>query len=65
MTEILLTETLSLNSKINKTGLFALIFYYRTINIFGNYFIKNPNPFIMNQLSIIGTGKEPITKICY
>ena len=62
MTEILLTGTLSLNS-INKQarvvviGLIALIFDPKTINIFANSFIKN-------QLSIIRTGKEPVTKMC-
>ena len=70
MTEILLTRTLSLNL-INKQvraaalGLNALIFDTKTINIFANSFIKNPNPFIKNQLSIIRTGKEPVTKIYY
>ena len=70
MTEILLTGPLSLNS-INKQvraaviGLIALIFDSKTINIFANSFIKHPNPFIKNQLSIIRTGKEPVTKICY
>ena len=70
MTEILLTGPFSLNS-INKQvraaviGLISLIFDSKTINIFANYFIKNPNPFIKNQLSIIWTGKEPVTKICY
>ena len=66
MTEILLTGTLSLNSKNKQAraaiiGLIALIFYSRTINISANSFIKNPNPFIKNQLSIIWTGKEPVT----
>ena len=66
---LLLTGPLSLNS-INKQvraaviGLIALIFDSKTINIFANYFIKNPNSFIKNQLSIIRTGKEPVTKIC-
>ena len=70
MTKILLTGPFSLNS-INKQvraaviGLISLIFDSKTINIFANYFIKNPNPFIKNQLSIIRTGKEPVTKICY
>ena len=70
MTEILLTRPLSLNS-INKQaraaviGLIALIFNSKTINIFANSFIKHPNPFIKNQLSMIWTGKEPVTKICY
>ena len=70
MTEILLTGPLSLNS-INKLvraaviGPSALIFDSKTINIFANPFIKHPNPFIKNQLSIIRTGKEPVTKICY
>ena len=70
MTEILLTGPLSLNS-INKRvrtaviGLIALILDSKTINIFANSFIKHPNPFIKNQLSIIWTGKEPVTKICY
>ena len=71
MTEILLTGPLSLNL-INKQvraaviGLIALIFDSKTINIFAYFFIKNPNPFIKNQLlSIIPTGKEPVTKICY
>ena len=69
MTEILLTGNLSLNS-INKQarplviGLIALIFDPKTINIFANSFIKHPNPFIKNQLSIIRTGKEPVTKMC-
>ena len=67
MTEILLTGNLSLNS-INKqaraVGLIALIFDPKTINIFANSFIKHPNPFIKNQLSIIRTGKEPVTKMC-
>ena len=69
MTEILLTEPLSLNS-INKQvravviGLIALIFDSKTIYIFANSFIKYPNPFIKNQLSIFQTGKEPVTKIC-
>ena len=69
MTEILLTGPLSLNS-INKQvravviGLIALIFDSKTINICANSFIKYPNPFIKNQLSIIQTGKEPVTKIC-
>ena len=69
MTEILLTGPLSLNS-INKQvravviGLIALIFDSKTINIFANSFIKYPNPFIKNQLSIIQTGKGPVTKIC-
>ena len=66
MTEILLTGPLSLNS-INKQvrtaviGPSALIFDSK----FANSFIKHPNPFIKNQLSIIRTGKEPVTKICY
>ena len=70
MTEILLTGPLSLVS-INKQvraaviGLIALIFGSKTINIFANSFIKHPNPFIKNQLSIVRTGKEPVTKICY
>ena len=70
ITEILLTGPLSLNS-INKQvraaviGLIALVFDSKTINIFANSFIKHPNPFIKNQLSIIRTGKEPVTKICY
>ena len=70
MAEILLTGPLSLNS-INKQvraaviGLIALIFDSKTINIFANSFIKYPNPFIKNQLSIRWTGKEPVTKICY
>ena len=69
MTEILLTGTLSLNS-INKQAravvicLIALIFDPKTIYIFANSFIKHPNPFIKNQLSIIRTGKEPVTKMC-
>ena len=69
MTEILLTGPLSLNS-FNKRvraaviGLIALILESKTINIFANSFIKHPNPFIKNQLSIIRTGKEPVTKIC-
>ena len=55
MTEILLTGLLSLNS-INKQvrasviGLIALIFDSKTINIFANYFIKHPNPFIIQTL---------------
>ena len=70
MTEILLTGPLSINS-INKQvraaviGPNVLIFYSKTINIFANSYIKHPNPFIKNQLSIIRTGKEPVTKICY
>ena len=70
MTEILLTGPLSLNS-INKQiraafiGLIALIFDSKTIYIFANSFIKHLNPLIKNQLSIILTGKEPVTKICY
>ena len=70
MTEILLTGSFSFNS-INKQvraaviGLIFLIFDSKTIDIFSNYFIKNPNPFIRNQLSIFWTGKEPVTKICY
>ena len=70
MTKILLTGPLSLNS-INKQvraaviGLIALIFDSKTINIFANSLIKNPNPFIKNQLSIIRAGKEPVIKICY
>ena len=70
MTEILLTGPLSLNS-INKQvraaviGLIALKFDSKTINIFAIFFIKNPNLFIKNQLSIIRTGKEHFTKICY
>ena len=69
MTEILLTGPLSLNT-INKQVravvlcVIALIFESKTINIFANSFIKYPNPFIKNQLSIIQTGKEPVTKIC-
>ena len=69
MKEILLNGTLSLNS-INKEaravviGLIAQIFDPKTINILANSFIKHPNPFIKNQLSIIRTGKEPVTKIC-
>ena len=70
MTEILLTGTLSLNSINHQAraaviGLIAMIFDSKTINIFANSFIKYPNPFIKNQLSIIRTGKEPVTKICY
>ena len=70
MTEILLTGPLSLKS-INKQvraaviGLIVLIFDSKTINIFAIYFIKHPDPFIKNQLSIIRKGKEPVTKICY
>ena len=56
MIEILLTGPLSL---------IVLIFDSKIINIFANSFIKHPNPFIKNQLSIIRTGKVPITKICY
>ena len=69
MIEILLTGPFSLNS-INKQvraaviGLIALIFDSKTMRIFANSFIKYPNPFIKNQLSIIRTGKEPVTKIC-
>ena len=69
MTEILLIGPLSLNS-INKRvraaviGLIALILDSKTINIFANSFIKHLNPFIKNHLSIIRTGKEPVTKIC-
>ena len=70
MTEILLAGPLRLNSIKKKTrasvqGLIALIFDSKTINIFANSFIKHPNPFIKNQLSIIRSGKEPVTKICY
>ena len=67
MTEILLTGSLSLNS-INKQvmlaviGLIAMIFDSKTINIFANSFIKNPNPFIKNQLSIIRTVKNLLPK---
>ena len=70
MIEILLTWPLGLKS-INKRvraaviGLIAFIFDSKTVNIFANSFIKHPNPFIKNQLSIIWTGKEPVTKICY
>ena len=70
MTKILLTVPLSLNS-INKQVraavivLIALKFASKTINIFAIFFIKNPNLFIKNQLSIIRTGKEHFTKICY
>ena len=70
MTEILLTGPLTLNS-INKqvrdavVGLIALLFDSKTINIFATSFIKHQNPFTKNQLSIIRTGKEPVTKICY
>ena len=70
MTETLLTGPLSLNS-INKQvkaaviGLIAFLFDSKTINIIANSVIKHPNPFIKNQLSIIRTGKEPVTKICY
>ena len=70
MTEILLTGPLSLNS-INKqvrdavVGLIAFISDSKIINICANSFIKHPNPFIKNQLSIIRSGKEPVTKICY
>ena len=70
MTEILLTVPFSLNS-INKqvraavVGLIALILDSKIINIFANSFIKHPNPFIKNQLSIIRSCKEPVTKICY
>ena len=68
MTEILLTGTTSLNS-INKQvraaviGLIAFIVDSKTIYNFANSFIKYPNPFIKNQLSIIRTGKEPVTKM--
>ena len=54
MTEIVLTGTLSLNP-INKQaravviGRIAFIFDYKTITIFANYFLKNPNPFMKNQ----------------
>ena len=70
MTEILLTWPLSLHSIYKQVraaliGLIALILYSKTINILANSFIKHPNPFIKNQLSIIWTGKEPVTKICY
>ena len=70
MTEILLIGTFSFNSKIKQAwtrviGLIALIFFSRTIKIFANSFIKNQNPFIKNQLSIIWTSNEPVTKICY
>ena len=43
-------------------GLVALIFYSRTIYIFANSFIKNLNPFIKNQLSIIGLVKNLLSK---
>ena len=70
MTEILVTGTSNINSKLKQAraaviGLIVLIFYSRTINIFSNSFIKNLNPFIKNQLSIIWIGKKPVTKICY
>ena len=61
MAEILLTGMLSLNL-LNKQvraaviGLTALIFDSKTIYIFANSFIKHPNPFIKNQLSIIRSG---------
>ena len=69
MTEILLTGPLSLNSTNKRVraaviGLIGLILDSKAINIFANSFIKHPNPFIKNQLSIIRTGKEPVTKIC-
>ena len=70
MTEILLNGPLSLNS-INQQvrtaviGQIALIFASKTVNIFAYFFIKNPNPFIKDQLSSIRTGKNPVTKICY
>ena len=69
MTEILLAGSLSFYS-INKRvraaviGLIPLILDSKTIDTFANSFIKHPNPFIKNQLSIIRTGKEPVTKIC-
>ena len=70
MTEILLTGPLSLNLtkksvRASVQCLIAMIFDSKTIKIFANSFIKHPNPFIKNQLSIIRTGKEPVTKICY
>ena len=70
MTEILLTGPLSLNSikkqvRAAVIGLIALIFDSKTINIFAYSVRKNPNAFIKNQLSIIRTGKEPVTKICH
>ena len=57
----------SINKQVRAAviGLIALIFDFKTINIFANSFIKNLNPFIKNQLSIIRTGKKPVTKICY
>ena len=69
MAEIMLIGTLSLNS-INKQVRaalkcqIALMFDSKTINIFANSFIKNQNPFIKNQLSIIQTSKGPVIKIC-
>ena len=70
MTEILLTGTLSINSKKKQAratviGLIVLILYSRTINIFPHSFIKNMNPFIKSQLSIIWTSKKPVSKICF
>ena len=43
-------------------GLIAMIFDSKTINIFANSFIKNPNPFIKNQLSIIQMVKNLLPK---
>ena len=70
MTEILLTGPLSLNStnkqaRATVIGLIALISDPKTIYIFADSFIKHPNPYIKNQLSIIRPDKEPVTKKCY
>ena len=43
-------------------GLIVMIFDSKTINIFANSFIKNPNPFIKNPLSIILTVKNLLPK---
>ena len=69
MAEILLIDTLSLNSINTQVRAavicqIALMFDSKTINIFANSFIKNQNPFKKNQLSIIQTSKEPVIKIC-
>ena len=70
MTEILLTGTLGLNSinqhvRVVVIGLIALIFISKTTNIFANSFIKYPNPFIKNQLSIIRTCYQNMLLIFY
>ena len=67
MTEILVTGTSNINSKHKQAkaaviGLIVLIFYSRTINIFSHSFTKNLNPFIKNQLSIIGLVKNLLPK---